>query len=223
MFDKMNKIIFSIYLLFLLIGPVTAADNLTKSASNISFLGQLTGGLACTLDCGNCCTGNIAADNSQTLNFSIGSSDVDLSKVYNDGTDHYVKGYFYPSSGSCGMGECTFFHVTSVDQTDLPSYSSQTGQLEIPAVVVDDKTVFHANLEGPFFIKNAAQIAGQGEDCSQGQQCAEGYSCVSYFGIAGNEFKSCEIQCGKVSHCPVGQLCLSISDGPQNICYPVDE
>lgn len=214
-------IFFSI--LTLSLNTVLADDNLAKSASNISFSGQLTGGLACTLDCGNCCTGNFAIDNSQTLNFTIGSSDVELAKVYNDGVDHYIKGYFYPSTGSCGMGECTFFHITSVDNTDLPSYNSQTDQLKIPAVVVDDKTVFNANLEGPFSIKSAAEIAGQGEDCSKGQQCAEGYTCVSYFGIAGNEFKSCEIPCSKQTHCPVGQSCLSIADGPQNICYQTDD
>lgn len=222
------KIIIFPYLVLLSLNTVTAAEihpaeNPAKSASNISFSGHLTGGLACTLDCGNCCTGNIATDNSKTLTFTVGSSDADLKKVYNDGVEHLIKGYFYSSSGSCGMGKCTFFHVTSIDKNNLPSYDAQSGRLSIPAVAVDGKTVFSAALDGPFTVAEAAEITGQGGDCSKGQQCAEGYSCVSYFGIAGNELKSCEIPCGKELHCPIGQTCISISDGPQNICYSTDQ
>lgn len=210
----------TILTLFILsLNTTLAADSITKSASDIRFTGRLTGQLACTLDCGNCCTGHTAADTSQTLIFNIGSSGDDLSKIYNDGLDHSIKGYFYQTTGSCGMGECTLFHITSVDQSDLPLYNSQTDQLEIPSVLVDDQKLFQADLSGPFTIKSASEISGMGEDCSKGQQCAEGYTCIGFFGIAGNELKSCEISCKKDIHCPIGQSCISIADGPQDICY----
>lgn len=215
----MKNLFYFFTLLTLSLNTTLAAESLTKSASDIRLTGRLTGGLACTLDCGNCCTGNIATDNSQTLNLIIGGSEDDLSKIYNDGLDHSIKGYFYQTTGSCGMGKCSLFHITSVDQSDLPLYNSQTDQLEITSVLVDDKKLYQADLSGPFTIKSAAEISGMGEDCSKGQQCAEGYTCISYFGIAGNELKSCEISCKKNIHCPIGQNCISIADGPQDICY----
>ena len=181
----MRNLLYFFTLLTLSFNTTLAADNIIKSASDIRFTGRLTGGLACTLDCGNCCTGSIAADNSQTLNFAIGRSDTDLSKIYNDDLDHSIRGYFYHTNGSCGMGRCTLFHITSVDPSDLPIYNTQTNQLEIPAVLVGEKTLYQADLSGPFIVESAAEISGMGEDCSKGQQCAEGYTCIPFFGIAG--------------------------------------
>ena len=69
--------------------------------------------------------------------------------------------------------------------------------------------------------------AKQGETCDDGK-CAAGLQCISYYGIAGPagpKFTSCEIRCDAVSgkpHCPSGQNCVTISDGPGSVCRPSD-
>jgi hypothetical protein len=63
-------------------------------------------------------------------------------------------------------------------------------------------------------------FARQGESCDL-QPCADGYACVAYYGIAGprgSEIKSCEIQCTMTADCPGGQRCLTIADGPGQVC-----
>lgn len=63
--------------------------------------------------------------------------------------------------------------------------------------------------------------AAQGHPCHNGK-CAAGLNCVSYSGIAGPRgpsFTSCEIRCdlaGKT--CPEGQQCVTIADGPGQVC-----
>ncbi|OQK17390.1 hypothetical protein AU255_05785 [Methyloprofundus sedimenti] len=213
----MRNLLYLFALFTLSLNIPLAADNIIKNASDIRFTGRLTSGLACTQDCSNCCTGNMVEDYSKTLNINIGSSAIDLSEIYNDGLDHAINGYFYQITDSCEVGNCSLFHITSIDQPDLPLYNSQADYLTIPSVLVDDNKLYQVDLSGPFIITSAVEIAGVGEDCSKEQQCAEGYSCISYFGIAGNELKSCEISCEN-THCPIGQSCISIADGPQNIC-----
>lgn len=65
---------------------------------------------------------------------------------------------------------------------------------------------------------------GQGEKCGANDACASGLSCLTYYGIAGPrgpEFKSCEIPCAaKGSTCPAGQKCITIADGPGQVCRP---
>ena len=62
---------------------------------------------------------------------------------------------------------------------------------------------------------------GIGEPCGPADRCAAGLSCVHYFGIAGPrgpEFKSCELRCKDSSVCPQGTSCITISDGPGQVC-----
>jgi hypothetical protein len=68
-----------------------------------------------------------------------------------------------------------------------------------------------------------AQSAGPGigETCGAGDACAQGLTCVKYFGIAGprgGEFKSCEIRCSGTGDCPTGHNCITIADGPGQVC-----
>jgi hypothetical protein len=66
------------------------------------------------------------------------------------------------------------------------------------------------------------KLAKQGEACAGGK-CARGLTCVKYRGIAGAsgpEFSSCEIRCTKNSKCPKGQSCITIADGPGQVCRP---
>lgn len=195
------------------------AYSLTCSAelSIITFNGKVSGNMACTMDCGNCCTGRIVSDLSNSLTISIGSSDVKLDVYGDDKLSHLIKGYYYNGSGSCGMNSCSFFHITSIDKENDTRYKPQTGKLTISSVFVDEKK-YSATLSAPFSIDDHAEIVGQSGDCSQGQHCMEGYSCTSYHGISGMEFNTCEIPCIEKKYCPAGTSCLNIADGPQNIC-----
>src|SRR5438105_15197191 len=63
----------------------------------------------------------------------------------------------------------------------------------------------------------------QGEPCDANGKCARGLTCVRYYGVAGArgpEMTSCEIRCGERTkgHCPKGQSCTTIADGPGQVC-----
>jgi eight-cysteine-cluster-containing protein len=67
--------------------------------------------------------------------------------------------------------------------------------------------------------------APQGMPCKDGK-CAAGLSCVQYYGIAGPNgpsFTSCEIRCGLKGSCPEGQKCITIADGPGQVCRPTQQ
>ena len=57
-------------------------------------------------------------------------------------------------------------------------------------------------------------------DCSS-TACPSGQTCVSYYGIAGPagpQFKSCEIPCSGAIKCPGTLTCVTIADGPGQVC-----
>ena len=58
------------------------------------------------------------------------------------------------------------------------------------------------------------------ETCGDGDRCGEG-ECVTYYGFAGPrgpQFKSCEIRCTGGTACPDGRTCMTIADGPGQVC-----
>jgi eight-cysteine-cluster-containing protein len=60
----------------------------------------------------------------------------------------------------------------------------------------------------------------QGQPCPD-QKCADGLTCIEYYGIAGPQgpkFTSCEVPCGQGGPCPEGQTCITIADGPGQVC-----
>src|SRR5687767_13567439 len=62
---------------------------------------------------------------------------------------------------------------------------------------------------------------GLGENCGEGDACAQGMTCVAYYGIAGPrgpQFKTCEIRCDKDNACPAEHTCVTIADGPGQVC-----
>ena len=64
---------------------------------------------------------------------------------------------------------------------------------------------------------------GMGENCGANDACAQGLTCVSYYGIAGArgpQFKTCEIKCADGTPCPAGTKCITIADGPGQVCRP---
>lgn len=63
--------------------------------------------------------------------------------------------------------------------------------------------------------------AGIGEQCGEHDACGPGLECVSYYGIAGAkgpQFKSCEVKCADQKACPDGKKCVTIADGPGQVC-----
>jgi hypothetical protein len=65
------------------------------------------------------------------------------------------------------------------------------------------------------------QAPGIGENCGPNDTCAKGTTCVSYYGIAGArgpQFKTCEIKCTADSACPADHKCVTIADGPGQVC-----
>ena len=62
---------------------------------------------------------------------------------------------------------------------------------------------------------------GIGETCGDKDACAQGLTCVAYYGIAGArgpQFKSCEIKCQSDANCPADHKCITIADGPGQVC-----
>lgn len=65
---------------------------------------------------------------------------------------------------------------------------------------------------------------GQGEPCPD-RVCANNLTCVEYYGFAGpagGVLTSCEIPCGPADQCPSGQSCITVADGPGQVCRPVE-
>jgi hypothetical protein len=62
---------------------------------------------------------------------------------------------------------------------------------------------------------------GISEKCGDGDACANGLTCVSYYGFAGMrgpQFKTCEARCTSDKVCPGGRHCVTVSDGPGQVC-----
>ncbi|HEY5946610.1 MAG TPA: hypothetical protein VIV40_14005 [Kofleriaceae bacterium] len=62
---------------------------------------------------------------------------------------------------------------------------------------------------------------GIGDNCGPNDACGKGLTCVSYYGIAGArgpQFKTCEIKCKSDASCPADHKCVTIADGPGQVC-----
>jgi hypothetical protein len=65
-----------------------------------------------------------------------------------------------------------------------------------------------------------ATAPGRGQSCDNGT-CASGLQCIRYYGIAGTrgpEFTSCETPCPDGKGCPKGTTCMTVADGPGQVC-----
>lgn len=103
-----------------------------------------------------------------------------------------------PGTGEPGSGEPTEQPADPGEPTEQPE---PTGQGE-PA---------------------ADQLPGRGVPCLEGGVCAKGLMCLEYYGIAGArgpKFTSCETPCRAGSSCPDGLTCITIADGPGQVCRP---
>lgn len=200
-------------------------------AEQISLSGTLQA-LACPQVCGSCCGSHSITDTSGNLKLEVGNAFVELGKVADDGVVHRFSGYFYNTAGQCGINTCSLFAVETVDVELTPAaiYQSTQRKLSIQAVVIDGDpdSSYTVTLDAPFNVASAVDKADvpvipQGGDCSSPQSvCSSGTQCVAYYGIAGSngpEFKTCEIPCSHPgARCPLGQSCVTIADGPGQVC-----
>lgn len=89
----------------------------------------------------------------------------------------------------------------------------------------DDTLIGSTDEPTPTTAVPSKDLPTQGQPCPKGG-CAKGLTCISYYGIAGPsgpKFSSCEIRClhkGAAGTCPDGQRCVTIADGPGQVCRP---
>lgn len=65
-------------------------------------------------------------------------------------------------------------------------------------------------------------VSALGQPCGEEGLCTAG-TCERYYGIAGAkgpELSSCEIRCAKGQPCPTGTRCVTVADGPGEVCRP---
>jgi hypothetical protein len=61
----------------------------------------------------------------------------------------------------------------------------------------------------------------RGQACPSDGSCPADMQCVTYYGIAGPNrpaFTSCETPCDKGGACPDGLACITVADGPGQVC-----
>jgi hypothetical protein len=67
----------------------------------------------------------------------------------------------------------------------------------------------------------AGSLPAQGQPCDEQGRCGKGMTCIEFYGIAGPrgpKMTSCEIRCKGGKGCPPGQICVTIADGPGQVC-----
>jgi len=68
----------------------------------------------------------------------------------------------------------------------------------------------------------ALDLSKLGQPCSD--KCVAPATCEQYSGIAGPkgpQFTSCELRCGDAKTCPDGTRCVTVADGPGEVCRPI--
>ncbi|MCB9700574.1 MAG: hypothetical protein H6711_01640 [Myxococcales bacterium] len=106
-----------------------------------------------------------------------------------------------PASAFCGcvVGECVWY---TTDGTTLPASGGDGGG------------------GGGVGGSGGPSDPGGGVRCGDAT-CAPGEKCIEYFGIAGPSgprFQTCGIPCGPKRTCPSGKKCVTIADGPGDVC-----
>ncbi len=121
--------------------------------------------VACAQACGICCPTHSVIDTSGELSLQIGNSFVELAKFSDDQQVHQLTGYFYDTTGQCGIGECTLFAVEQVDQQQIaePTYDAVNEVLNIQSVVINsiDDTRYNVTLAAPFNVDGATEVTDE--------------------------------------------------------------
>jgi len=101
--------------------------------------------------------------------------------------------------------------VLAACPSSTPSTTTTSAPTETPPTTTGPTTPSTEQPAGP----------GRGEPCGADDACAPGLGCVRYYGIAGPrgpEFRSCESRCSPTGGCPDGTTCITIADGPGQVC-----
>ncbi len=195
-------------------------------ADTVTLTGELQN-VGCATVCGSCCTGTSLVEKNNGFEAAVKESDIDLTSYLDDGRFHGILGYFEPGAGSCGTGDCVYFHVMAIGDSMETSFDTGTGTLHIPNLDVGGGINYEVVLGPPYNLISARPVGfgvvvPQGGDCSAaGALCSDGLTCVEYYGIGGGSgplFKTCEIPCKENYDCPDGQTCILIADGPGYVC-----
>ena len=103
----------------------------------------------------------------------------------------------------------------ATDTADVPADEAQ--EADAAELECTPPLIYHPGWDA------CVSTEGLGDDCTD-SNCDTGQDCVTFTGIAGNEFKQCNIICGPTPDrlCPEGYVCVDMSDGPQNVCIPGD-
>lgn len=111
-----------------------------------------------------------------------------------------------------GLAACS--GSSSSPRTDPSPASGPAPSVAPPATVTE--TAQPADAPPPL------DISLLGQPCGEDGLCLAG-TCERYYGIAGAkgpELSSCEIRCSNAEPCPTGTRCLTIADGPGEVCRP---
>ncbi len=118
-----------------------------------------------------------------------------------------------PASAVCGCvsGECIWY---TTDGATLPKVDNKPGSEpgSKPGSKAGDKV---DNKPGGGAVGGANPVV-----CGD-KTCASGERCIEYFGIAGARgprFQTCGIPCGAKRSCPKGLSCVTVADGPGDVC-----
>ncbi len=107
-----------------------------------------------------------------------------------------------PASAQCGCisGECIWY---TTDGATMPKANTKPGH------------------GGPADLSAGGAVDGAGPVVCGDTTCASGEQCIEYFGIAGPRgprFQTCAIPCGAKRSCPKGLSCVTVADGPGDVC-----
>lgn len=125
--------------------------------------------------------------------------------------------------GECKVGGCGGEVCTAEEGVNSVCVAYPDAPKEASCGCVKGECVWYKAAGGAAAPGPAGDGAAQGEPCPD-DRCKAGLSCVKFLGIAGARgptFTSCEIPCKLAGGtCPEGQQCITIADGPGQVCRP---
>jgi eight-cysteine-cluster-containing protein len=150
-------------------------------------------------------------------------SDAERSVLYPGGEPRFEGPSFKnacAADGECKVGGCGGEVCTAEEGVNSVCIAYPDAPKDASCGCVKGECVWY-KVAGSGAAADTGSGAAQGQPCHDGK-CAAGLTCMSYVGIAGARgptFTSCEIPCGLTgATCPDGQQCITIADGPGQVC-----